>query len=89
MKYRKILRRRDAPHIFYGWTERRARRMDVYYEAWLDTETGTLVDQIPEEAPKPKAVRKPRRKPAPKKAAPPEPEDTSLDDVAANLEGLG
>jgi hypothetical protein len=58
----KVLRRKDAPHVFFGWTAALARRTDVLEEAWLDTESGkTSLEQMAER-PKPRPRPKPRRK---------------------------
>jgi hypothetical protein len=67
--YKRILRRRDAPHVFYGWTELLAKRQDVLEEAWLDIDTRQQYDTLPEEPPvstKPRKARRPRKKVAPK-----------------------
>ncbi len=64
----RIMRRKDAHHVFYGWSAILARRTDVLEEAWLDTETNktSLEKTVP---------KKPRRR-KPK----PDPAQTSLDD---------
>jgi len=95
MKQVKVLRRKDAHHIFFGWTALLARRTDVLEEAWLDTESQeTSLEKTPaapKAAPKPpsKAAPKSRRKkPFMRRDPAPLPGGVELDDVTAGLDDL-
>lgn len=76
----RVLRRIDAPHVFYGWTKQLARRKDVLEEAWLDPmtkKTSLLKPGAPRDEfkPLPKATKptKPRNPRKPRKSKRPTP----------------
>lgn len=70
-RYREVMRRKDAPHIFFGANPVLRTHTDVLELAWLDTETGKTLDydakplDKPAKKPTVRRPKKPEPKPAP------------------------
>ena len=71
MAFIKVMRRKDAPHVYFPANAAMRARTDVLEEAWLDTQTHETSLE------KPKAPAKQRRK----KAAPEQISLPDLDDL--------
>ena len=99
MAIKKILRRKDAPHVILPCSDKLAKRTDVLEPAWMDTETKKVYDteaqavqavQVPPEAeeptpPKAEEPTPPKTKGRRRKPATPVAEDDAFAQMEAAL----